>query len=234
MCNGLGATRVRRATGIVRGARVPAANTRPTARTGARTHVARSSSHSAHSLYIARCTLHVATSESTPGFTLIELLIVIAIIGILFTIALPYLLTARTSADEASAISSLEAINSAQEVFKHTCGQERYASTLTALGTPAPTTGIAFLSPDLSSTDTVTKSGYEITLTGTVPDAPAKACNGTDTAAGYAATADPLQPGRSGTRYFATNTTRVIYQSAQSMAGKTPETGAPEGAAELK
>lgn len=168
------------------------------------------------------------------GFTLIELLIVLAILGILFAIAVPHLLNARTSADEASAITSLEAINQAQEVFKHTCGQERYAPTLTALGTPARSTGIAFLSPDLTAADTIDKSGYQITMTGSVGDTPATACNGVTTSTGYAATADPLQPGTSGSRHFATNTTRVLYQSAETLAGKTPETGAPEGAAELK
>lgn len=168
------------------------------------------------------------------GFTLIELLIVIAIIGILFTIAVPYMINARMSADEASAISSLEAINSAQEVFKHTCGQERYAPTLSALGIPAPSTGVAFLSPDLSAADTVDKSGYQITMTGTIPEVAVQACNGTTAADGYAVTADPLQPGKSGGRYFATNASRVIYQHTESMAGKTPEAAAPEGAAELK
>ena len=48
------------------------------------------------------------------GFTLIELLIVVAIIAIIAAIAVPNLLSARMAANEASAISGLRAIASAQ------------------------------------------------------------------------------------------------------------------------
>jgi prepilin-type N-terminal cleavage/methylation domain-containing protein len=48
------------------------------------------------------------------GFTILELLIAVGIIIIVAAIAIPNLLRARVAANEASAVQSLRAINSAQ------------------------------------------------------------------------------------------------------------------------
>ncbi len=54
----------------------------------------------------------------SEGFTLVELLIVIAIIAILAGLAIPSLISARLSANESAAVSTLRNISSAQAQFQ--------------------------------------------------------------------------------------------------------------------
>ena len=68
------------------------------------------------------------------GFSLIELLIVVAIILIIAAIAIPNLLRARMAANEASAVSSIRTINTAEVTYNSTYPTVGFAPALVNLG----------------------------------------------------------------------------------------------------
>jgi len=139
--------------------------------------------------------------RNAQGFSLIELLLVVAIIGIIASIAIPNLLASRRAANEGSAQSSLRTIQSCELTYQATEGRGDY-------GTLAALRG-QFLTDQVLGSGT--KSGYDFVAT---PSAP-----GVRPALFYA-TATPVIAsgvGKTGTRRFGISEDGVLHGDAFSL-----------------
>jgi type IV pilus assembly protein PilA len=143
-------------------------------------------------------------------------------IGIIAAIAVPGLLRARMAGNEASAIGSLRAINSAEASYSSAAASGGYAVSLVTLSTPCPGSAQGFISTDLSQDPSI-KSGYLITLASAGAAAGPLDCGGVPTESSYYATAVPVTFGASGSRTFSTSSAGTIFFDS---AGTAPSRGA--------
>ena len=144
------------------------------------------------------------------GFSLIELLIVIAIILIILTIAVPKLSVAQMNAREMAVVREIQTVNTAQAQYMSQFG--KFASTMAELGPPSsggPGPSAADLIPgSLSSGD---KDGYAFILAATPQ--------------GYSLNVNPKVYNSSGRRTFFTDQSMIIHQnwSAEPANASSPE-----------
>ena len=159
---------------------------------------------------------------SRAGFTLIDMLFVVALIGLLSTLAIPGLMRARGAAQSASALGTLRVVNSAQLSFAITCGLGFYSPDLPTLGDDAARRRSTHsCAPELATGPTFIKSGYNFSMAGTPLPVRRRSCNGLTIGAaapGYAIVADPLDATPPARASSASNADGVIYEHTESLA----------------
>lgn len=141
------------------------------------------------------------------GFSLIELLIVVAIILVIAAIAIPSFIRAKIAANEASAVTSMHAVSTAEIGYLTLYPTLGFSPSLAALGdggtTPCPGTSAASCFVD-SSLSSGLKSGYSFTYAQDTSTTPSL---------GYTFNGDPAVFGITGVQSYFIDQTNVIRYS---------------------
>lgn len=152
-------------------------------------------------------------------FSLIELLIVVAIILIIAAIAVPNMFRAKIAANEASAVSSLRAIASAETAYAMAYPTVGYSEDLPSLGgtscATVSSTAACLIDDTLANatTSATPKSGYYFTYQ-------------INSMLGYTVLADPAYWNRSGTKHYYIDGSAVIHYD-QNTSGASAQVSDP-------
>jgi len=130
--------------------------------------------------------------KNNKGFSLLELLIVVAIILIIATIAIPSLLRSRQAANESAAVANLRTVNTAEVTYLSSSGGN-YGGIVDLIGA-----GL------LDGTFTGVKAGYNFTVTAVGSD--------------YTASATPASSNTGRFGYYSVPDAVVRYSTVTSLA----------------
>ena len=134
--------------------------------------------------------------KNSKGFSLLELLIVVAIILIIATIAIPSLLRSRQAANESAAVANLRTINTAEVTYLSSSGGN--------YGDLPALVAAGLLDDTFIGTATYPKAGYIYNITTTGSD--------------YTATADPASTNTGRFGYYSFPDAVVRYSTNPSLA----------------
>ena len=155
---------------------------------------------------------HARPRTNQEGFTLIELLIVMSVMLILMTLAIPQMLKLTKQAHETSAFQSVRTLNQAELQYSSAYPANGFACSLTALGGKsgsAPTPQAAqLISDDLASGN---KAGYTFAIV----NCNKVSINNQDQYTSYQITAVPNSVGRSGDRGFCSDENGTVRYDPQ-------------------